>query len=1304
MKTKKITTILAVSFMFTSVFASVVMTNSKNDGVVDSFDGLNLVNEERHAIVKNANIENSNATLAKESAYYSVRLGNNAGLRFKYVLTKDMIASAFSDANVDFENYTYGVYVAKTADLAGADLSTKIDDETVKKLKVEATNKVVTENDVTFAAVLVGFDDEVKYNTDFTAVSYVSNGTDTYYSAESGYSYMKAIEYYLDENNSVYDQLTDAQKEQLSNMKTDYEVSYRVVEEEGNFNLYQYSVKTDANIGAPIQTIAVPGPATYEINLKDKGSATENVTNLYAFVQDGNTFTSTNQGVSNSSSTMVVTATSDGTIAFDYKVQGEANYDYLSVFHNSERILYKISTKSPSYAEGSKSIDVKQGDTITLSYKKDSSSDNGDDCAVITFVTPEVEKPETSVVSFETNGAGVINPTIAMDGVLTQAIPEVAREGYYFDGWYTTSTFEEESKIDDSYSYVNDTKLYAHWMDMADAHPLMGTHYGVSVTSSSTSSNSYTTLEVDFHGNYVAHYGQYSNSSGTFVGYNEENDTLTTDSGKTVYYDATKGIVVTHHTSTPSSSTQYTIYVVGATSQIYSSKVSVAAFDSGAYRFVTINDTTNNVNDNLYIDAANNVVYSGVKAYDISENEISVSNISSQLFVSVKQNEEVLGTFGHNGSGLVTTTSTYGVYNVVGSEDTVTLTGADKLVYSAKGTSKLSYTVESENVYNISSTGSYNYSLTFDHDAMTVVVTENKYNVAYNWNGHEYEVSNSTYVWAGSWLYVPKPNAGVYVEEEGKYYVFQGWYADESLETLYKQTKITEDTTLYAKWVEGYKVTFDANGGTCDTTEVVVAGGTELELPEVTHSEKVFVSWMNNGVEFVNNTAITENVDLVASWKEAPFYAGTYAGYNEYGGSVGSKTSSSNSSYEFVINPNGKVTGKTNTTWKEANYVDGVFTFDNGAILYLFQSENGMIVGLSQYSFSTSSAMSYTDYAIYAKYTDAKPTFKSVYWNKGKNRLVEITLNGQVTYVYTDGENADIYNDVQITDFAGNAIAFADVYKDGALTSELVLTANGQVVAKCKATGETSYGYAFDDGRSGTYTGSLNGADATVVLDGYGYATVNGVNGTYTYDETNDNFTVVCDENTYIVEIDGTSLTQVLDGYQGTYAGAKGELVLTGWGEATLDGTPITYVVKSGFLAITSGEEVINVNVDTTNNTYSVASLSIFAGYTFEGEYTDNLGDVSSLYVIFDETVAISGIIWCGYIDGYASHSFNFTGTYDSTTQVLELTITETRYDDDYIGKVLTVNVENGKLTFATAINYIYNTQDSVVTCADFNL
>ena len=113
-------------------------------------------------------------------------------------------------------------------------------------------------------------------------------------------------------------------------------------------------------------------------------------------------------------------------------------------------------------------------------------------------------------------------------------------------------------------------------------------------------------------------------------------------------------------------------------------------------------------------------------------------------------------------------------------------------------------------------------------------------------------------------------------------YMFAGWYTERNggdrIGDLTKLTR-TENHTLYAHWVKTHIVTFDANGGTPNSTIQVISGGkyeSYLPSPEPTREGYRFVGWFTSsvgGTQVTSNTIITteENHTLYAHWTPEPY-------------------------------------------------------------------------------------------------------------------------------------------------------------------------------------------------------------------------------------------------------------------------------------------------------------------------------------------------------------------------------------------------------------------------------------------------
>ncbi len=227
------------------------------------------------------------------------------------------------------------------------------------------------------------------------------------------------------------------------------------------------------------------------------------------------------------------------------------------------------------------------------------------------------------------------------------------------------------------------------------------------------------------------------------------------------------------------------------------------------------------------------------------------------------------------------------------------------------------------------------------------------------------------------------------------------------------------------------------------------------------------------------------------------------------------------------------------------------------------------------------------------------------------------------------------------------------------------------------------------------YQGTYSGSIGSIVLDGAG-AVSGDVEGSY--EIADGKFVITSATRMYVVTVENGAYTVVQDGYQGTYtvSGSDVTIILDGYG-LTADGA--TYIVSGGTLTVYSGDTSTGYGI--TLGSFELASKSIFAGLTFTGTYYSEWdGGTTALRVIFDDSSNISGVIYSGY---NTSYYFYFTATYENGV----LSMTLTKAINGAVGKVLTANVSGNSIRFvngADSNSQIYNFgNQGVVTCADFN-
>ncbi len=148
-----------------------------------------------------------------------------------------------------------------------------------------------------------------------------------------------------------------------------------------------------------------------------------------------------------------------------------------------------------------------------------------------------------------------------------------------------------------------------------------------------------------------------------------------------------------------------------------------------------------------------------------------------------------------------------------------------------------------------------------------------RYTVTFNADGGTYNGQETwtQSVYEGNTLQLPEPAHATLN--------FAGWYiGDTKVESPYT---VTGDVELTAKWISGYNVTFDANGGTVNgeaSVTLPISPGDSLPTPvyEVTYTigtldpfdlVQRFVGWYNGDTPITSVDQVSEGMTLKAEWE-----------------------------------------------------------------------------------------------------------------------------------------------------------------------------------------------------------------------------------------------------------------------------------------------------------------------------------------------------------------------------------------------------------------------------------------------------
>ena len=191
--------------------------------------------------------------------------------------------------------------------------------------------------------------------------------------------------------------------------------------------------------------------------------------------------------------------------------------------------------------------------------------------------------------------------------------------------------------------------------------------------------------------------------------------------------------------------------------------------------------------------------------------------------------------------------------------------------------------------------------------------------------------------------------------------------------------------------------------------------------------------------------------------------------------------------------------------------------------------------------------------------------------------------------------------------------------------------------------------YVFNDGTKGTFNGSLNGLNATVVSTGTGKLSVDGVEVDYVLNEGKLNF--ILNNSMKVITVADGAFTQVQDGYAGEYTMPDGSKInLDGLGGVT--DTNKTYVIDGTQITIYDGDTAINYGIDVDNKVF--LSKSAFAGLIYQGKHYNNWDEGEANVVItFDDSSSITGTLT--FKGQYSNVTFTFiSGTVESGVLTLK--------------------------------------------------
>ncbi len=732
------------------------------------------------------------------------------------------------------------------------------------------------------------------------------------------------------------------------------------------------------------------------------------------------------------------------------------------------------------------------------------------------------------------------------------------------------------------------------------------------------------TLKIDENGNIVGDYDNNLGSAdhteirGKVSGYNKDTQLITwqSDADNSIHYfmfDEASGVLLIDYQLSSTISTSFTAFVMdGDVNDVSAFRILAANYNSAHSRLLVISDgTTLVLDDRIHSNVGLENAYGEAITFAdfdnfMNEKRTQVGTYSFTIVVKAAGNEVVLargvkitvalvtssgsGSYGDGegdygdgedyDDGETTTTlkteetwydldAVYGVYTAAG--ETLKLDGMGGMVYGEKSGT---YAAVSGNIYDVYlANRSEYYRMTLDTSAKTATMEFVEVDVNLDLGDVTLEgFETSKRVNINVPYDLPVPNASA----QKKY--FGGWFTDAAHENAVATNDegqylvtLTGDTTFYALWHEAVTLTVVYNNGEADGS-FELPWNTKYALPVPEFVKHKFVGWFTtenfaSGSEWISDeTLVDKDITVYAKWENAPIYNETYTptDLESRDGQVSGTTKTYGRTH---IHFNIDVYGKTTCT---------AYPFSGSISIENYNSSNGTL------EFQVTKTNGSID--VFHGFIDTESKIIILGYNANSTAF-------DAVFLLNPFEQGNIPSDRFSSSYwdNGNSRAIQYTYDD---TTYSIFVHDGHVY----------FGVSFKDAATGG--SDVSGADC------YTKETL------YVFDS----------ENALIAKFakDGDNGLVALDGFEGTYGGDSGSLVVNGVNKVTLNGVGGTYVQAAvkGTIGAYVGEgnerSYYEIVLDSSAYTYTITkpmvnitlstSLDTATAATVSGEKNINIG------------------------------------------------------------------------------------------------
>ena len=364
-------------------------------------------------------------------------------------------------------------------------------------------------------------------------------------------------------------------------------------------------------------------------------------------------------------------------------------------------------------------------------------------------------------------------------------------------------------------------------------------------------------------------------------------------------------------------------------------------------------------------------------------------------------------------------------------------------------------------------------------------------------------------------------------------YIFDGWYKESNLTNLVtsSSTVSNEDHTLYAKWIEGFPVTYETNGGNFEngqSTNVINYAMSRETITKYSHTSNIDDtgkknsnygnSWTNANITGTDrgNTSEAHVVTIpgASSITVDIYYNGESTSYDWV-----TVWEGSHPTYTAASNYSSGISGAT----KLGGSQSGTYTVNDNSLTNMGKTSltvNGDTVTFGFKSDGSGVGQGYGYYAVISGESLVKTVVKGTY--------AEPTKEGYIfAGWYLDSDNTQ---HLDISDTTSNITAHAKWQ-----TEILCIRANNLHTETCSQTSNHCYADGWRaNGTKGTTTityGSLGTSGVLATGDAFNCD----VNGDGTFDEENERFYYVSDfyhSNTQSFDVDYATLVYYKNYYE----------------------------------------------------------------------------------------------------------------------------------------------------------------------------